>query len=133
MILGRDIKLPDKSPVEDEVSGDWKKRQRYVNKCKEAAQKRQVHEYLAALRERHNISHKEKQLEINIDNVVMIKEDEKNQIKWKIRIIENIFVGKDNTIRSIRIRTGKKVIERPIQLLYPMDLYFDSKMTQHSR
>ena len=63
----------------------------------------------------------------------MIKEDEKNQIKWKIRIIENIFVGKDNTIRSIRIRTGKKVIERPIQLLYPMDLYFDSKMTQHSR
>ena len=29
----------------------------------------------------------------------MIKEDEKNQIKWKIRIIENIFVGKDNTIR----------------------------------
>ena len=36
MILGRDIKLPDKSPVEDEVSGDWKKRQRYVNKCKEA-------------------------------------------------------------------------------------------------
>ena len=40
MILGRDIKLPDDSPKEEEVSNNWKKRQRYVNKCKEAAWKR---------------------------------------------------------------------------------------------
>ena len=40
MIFGRDIKLPDCSPEEKEVSDDWKKRQRYVSKCKEAAWKR---------------------------------------------------------------------------------------------
>ena len=57
MILGRDIKLPDDSPKEEEVSNNWKKRQRYVNKCKEAAWKRWVHEYLTALR-KHNLSHK---------------------------------------------------------------------------
>ena len=28
----------------------------------------------------------------------MIKGDEKNRTKWKIGIIENIFVGKDDTI-----------------------------------
>ena len=34
MILGRDIKLPDDSTKEKEVSDNWKKRQIYVNKCK---------------------------------------------------------------------------------------------------
>ena len=129
MILGRDIKLPDDSPEEEEASDNWKKRQRYVHKCKEAAWKRWVHEYLAALRERHNLSHKEKPMKININDVVMIKGDEKNRGKWKIGIIENIFMGKDNIIRSIRIRTGKSIIERPIQLLYPMELHCDSKIT----
>ena len=45
MILERDIKLPDDSPEEEEVSDNWKKRQRYVHKCKGAAWKRWVHEY----------------------------------------------------------------------------------------
>ena len=58
MILRRDIKLPDESPEEKEASDNWKKQQRYVYKCKEAAWKRWVHEYLAALSERHNFSHK---------------------------------------------------------------------------
>ena len=129
MILGRGIKLPDDSPKEEEVSNNWKKRRRYVHQCKEAAWKRWAHEYLAALRERHNFSHKEKPVKININCVVMIKGDEKSRGKWKIGIIENIFVGKNNTIRSIRIRTGKNVIERPIQLLYPMELHCDSKAT----
>ena len=81
MILGRDIKLPDDSPEEEEASDNWKERQIYVHKCKEAAWKRWVHEYLAVLRERHNLSHKEKPMKININNVVMIKGDEKNRGK----------------------------------------------------
>ena len=129
IILGRDIKFPDDSPEEEEVSDSWKKQHRYVYKCKEAAWKRWVHEYVAALREKHNLSHKEKPVKTNINDAVMIKGDEKNRGKWKIRIIENIFLGKDNTIRSIKIRTGKSVIERPIQLLYPMELHCDSKST----
>ena len=77
-------------------------------------------------------------MKINISDAVMIKGDEKNCGKWKIGIIENIFMGKDNIIRSVRIRTGKSIIERPIQLLYPMELHCDSKtatttlkMTKH--
>ena len=59
----------------------------------------------------------------------MIKGDEKNCGKWKIEIIENIFMDKENQIKSIRIRTGTSVIERPIQLLYPMELHCYSKST----
>ena len=42
MTLGRDIKLPADF-LEEEVSDNWKKRQRYICKCKEAAWKRCVH------------------------------------------------------------------------------------------
>ena len=77
----------------------------------------------------HNLSHKEKPMIININDVVMIKGEEKNRGKGKIRIIENIFMGKDNTIRSIRIHTRKSVIERPTQLLYLMELHCDSRTT----
>ena len=34
MILGKDIKLPDDSPEEEQVSDNWKKQQRYVRKFK---------------------------------------------------------------------------------------------------
>ena len=50
IIHGRDIKLPHDSPEEEEFSDNWRKRQRYVRKCKEAAWKRWVHEYLTTFK-----------------------------------------------------------------------------------
>ena len=41
----------------------------------------------------------------------MINRDHKSWGKWKIGVIENIFMGKDNIIRSIRTCTGKSIIE----------------------
>ena len=49
--------------------------------------------------------------------------------EWKIGFIENTSMGKDTTIRSIRIPTRKNIIERPIQLLYLVELHCDSKKT----
>lgn len=62
-------------------------------------------------------------MKINIKHVVMIKGDEKNHGKWKNQIIDNISMGKDKTIRSIRIHAGKNIIERPIQLLCTIELH----------
>ena len=70
-------------------------------------------------------------MKINITNVVTIKGDEKNRGEWKIEMIENVFIGKDNTIRSIGIRTGKSVIEKLTQLLY--SLWLKPNYQQHSR
>ena len=38
-------------------------------------------------------------------------------------------MNKENAIKSIRISNGKSVIERPIQPLYPVELYCESKAT----
>lgn len=128
-ILERYIKLPDDSPKEEEITCNWKKRQRYNHECKEAAWKRWFLDYLIVLKEKHNLSHKEKQVKTNVIDVVMIKGDEKNRQNWEIKIIENIFMGKDNTNISIRICTRETIIERPIHLLYPLRLYYDLKTT----
>ena len=52
MILDREIKLPDDSLEDEQVSNKWKKQQRYVHKCNEAAWKRWVLEYLVTLSQR---------------------------------------------------------------------------------
>ena len=84
---------------------------------------------MAAFRERHNLNHKEKPVKININDVALITGDEKNRRKLRIGIIEHIFMGKNHTIRSIKVHTKKNIIERPIQLLYPMELHCGSKST----
>ena len=49
--FGKRYWLPDDPPEEKKIGDNWKKRQRYVHRCKEtAAWKRWIHEYLIALR-----------------------------------------------------------------------------------
>ena len=66
MILGRDTKMIDGNMIEDE-EGDlsWRKRQKYVKRCKDAAWRRWQREYVTALRERHNMQDKSKAVNIN--------------------------------------------------------------------
>ena len=97
VILGRDIKLPDYYSEEEEVSDNWKKWQGYVYKCKEAAWKRWVHEYLVALRERH-----------------------KRRREGLGKVQEYEYVYNQNKYREERYW-------KPIQLLYPVELHCDSK------
>ena len=44
----------------DEDVPEMKRRQRYINKCKDAAWKRWTNEYLKALRERYNMLHQKR-------------------------------------------------------------------------
>ena len=130
VILERYIKLPDDSPKEEEITCNWKKRQKYNHECKEAAWKRWFLDYLIVLKEKHNLSHREKQVKTNVIDVVMIKGDEKNRQNSEIKIIENIFMTiQYNTNISIRICTSETIIERPIHLLYPLRLHYDLKTT----
>ena len=65
LIFGRDVNFPDAAPHESE-SENIKKRHKYIKRCKEALWKRWKHEYLVALREKHNLKHKDKTFKINI-------------------------------------------------------------------
>ena len=78
---------------------------------------------MVALREKHNLKNKGKTFKINVGDVVLTKEEEKNRRHWKIGIVNHLYSGKDNIIRVAQLRIGKKLIDRPIQLLYPLELH----------
>ena len=121
LMLGRDVNFADAKCKIETI----KKRHKYIKQCKEALWKRWKHEYLVALREKHNLKNKDKTFKINVGDVVLIKGEEKNRGHWKIGIVNHLYSGKDNIIRVAQLRIGKKLIDRPIQLLYPMELHYE--------
>ena len=78
LILGRDVNFPDAAPHESE-SETIKKRHKYIKRCKEALWKRWKHEYLVALREKHNLKNKNKTFKINVHDMAIIQWGEKNR------------------------------------------------------
>jgi hypothetical protein len=57
---------------------------------------------------------------------VIIKSDERNRGKWKLGVVETVIVGIDNVIRGAKVRTGKSVVERAVQHLFPLELSCDN-------
>ena len=65
-------------------------------------------------------------MEIPFGDVVLIKGDDKHRGKWNIGIVEELPEGKENEIRTVKLRWRKTYIERPIQFLYPLELSYDT-------
>ena len=105
-----------------------------MKRCKDAAWRRWQQEYVTALRERHNMQPKSKAVNINVGDVVMIKGESKKRGRWKIGIISKLFQGKNDQIRGARVKTPRGCLDRPIQLLYPLELHctrYKIKSKQH--
>ena len=98
-----------------------KRLQLYINKSKDAAWTRWTKEYLKALRERHNMLHQAKEMQIALDDIVLIKVDEKQREKCNIGMVDR---GK--------LRTSKSYIEHPIQYLYPLEIHCNVKRQSSS-
>ena len=80
MLLGRDTAMLEEDPEENDKNS-WKKRQKYIVRCKDAAWRRWKREYLTALRERYNMAYKTKVVKIDTGDVVMIKGEDKRRRK----------------------------------------------------
>ena len=57
-----------------------------------------------------------------VGDVVIIKNDERNRGKWQLGVVVQLLTGKDGFVRGAKLRTGKIVLERAVQLLYPPEL-----------
>ena len=56
----------------------------------------------------------------------MVKGEDKQRGTWKIGRIDELFVEEDGVIKVLRIKTTKRFLEEPVQLLCVMELHCDS-------
>ena len=69
------------------------------------------------------MKHKSNRKTIKVGETVMVKGKDKQRGAWKIGRIDILFVGKDSVIRDVRIKTAKGFLDRPVPLLYPLELH----------
>ncbi len=78
------------------------------------------HEYLTALRERHQTTGRNDQA-ISVGDVVLVHDDIP-RLQWKLAVVEELVSGKDGLIRSAKIRTQNGFTNRAIVKLYPLEV-----------
>ena len=109
---------------------DLRKRYKYLQKCKDAVWRRWSTEYLRSLRERYIAKKKGGRGIPSVGEVVIIQSEQKNRGAWVLGIIIELIQGRDGVIRGAKVRTGKSIMERAVQFLYPVELSCDSVVEQ---
>ena len=104
---------------------DLRKRAKFLSHCKDAVWCRWSTEYLRGLRRRHNQKNGTRELKLSKGDVVIIKSDERNRASWSLGIVDELYPGRDDVVRAVRLRAGKKFLERPPHYLYPLELSCD--------
>ena len=124
-MFGQQRLVPEESTEEGDA--DLRKRMKYQRRCKEVLWNRWSGEYLKSLRERHNMKHKSKQMNVKLGDVVLIQDAERNRGKWNMGIVVKLFQGRDGVVRAVRLRAGKSYLERAVQHLFPLELSCDQE------
>ena len=85
--------------------------------------KRWSSEYLTSLREFHKHNKNNQGNVPNVDDILFIKEDKLPRQQWRIGRILELINSRDGKVRAAKIIVGKtkRVIERPINRLYPLE------------
>ena len=55
-------------------------------------------------------------------DLVLIKEDNIPRLKWPLRVVVDLFEGKDGLVRIVKVKTKKGEMTRPIQRLYDLEV-----------
>ena len=108
----------------DEVS-NVHKRFSYLTRILSLFWNRWKKEYLVGLREAHK-SGKHKSSNIDKGDVVLVQDENMKRGMWKIAIVEDLIVGKDDVVRGAKVRKAGRgkpdFICRPLQRLYPLEI-----------
>ena len=125
--------LPELQPYHIEER-DLRKRAKFLMKTKDVMWRRWTTEYLSALRERHRLRRgkKGKENSLAVGDVVIVKSHERNRNCWPLGIVEQLIAGRDGVVRGAKLRVGRSHVERPVQLLYPLELSCDEDDNQET-
>ena len=121
------VSLPDEvCDGDEEGEGGFLRRFRYLAKKRVHYWNRWHKEYLTNLRERHKIGKRDQVTELQVGDVVLVRDDKVKRNAWKLGKVEELVVGKDQVVRETKLKVltkGKPVwLNRPVQRLYPLEV-----------
>ena len=118
--------LPELQPYRIEER-DLRIRANFLMKTKYAIWLRGTTEYLSALRERHRLRRgkKRKENSLEVRDVVIVKSQERNRSFWRLGNLDQLIAGRDGVVQDAKLLVGQSHVERPVQLLYPLELSYD--------
>ena len=111
------VGVPDLDHL-DEVN--LTKRYKYQQRLREEMRKRFREEYLGLLILQQ--SQKKQQRQIRIGDVVLIGCDNKKRLDWPLGRVIEIFPGRDQEVRVVKVKTSSGELIRPIQRVYPLEI-----------
>ena len=125
LIYGRRLNVVESSD-EQSKSVNINYRYHYVNQILNHFWHRFNTEYLTELREKHIRNNKRQSQEvIQVNDVVLIKEDKMPRSKWRMAIVKELITSQDGKIRVANCQTvvnkRKLIIKRPVNLIYPVE------------
>ena len=62
---------------------------------------------IKVVRGKHNMKHKSNEKTLKVRGLLMVKQEDKQKVIWKIGRIVELFVGKDGIIGGVRFKTAK--------------------------
>lgn len=111
-----EIGVPDFDKIDSE---NINKRLRYLHKLRTHLRQRFRNEYLGFLMQKSNLKNS---ANLKIGEIVLVGSDNFKRLDWPLAKIIEIFPGKDNVCRVVKLRTCKGEITRPIQKIYRLEI-----------
>ena len=102
------------------------RRAKYHRRLLQEFSKRWKHEYLLGIREATGLSDPSKKPNMSIGDVVVLKDEQTKRAFWKIAIIEELIVSRDDNIRAAKVRVatnrGTSILTRSLKHLVPLEI-----------
>ncbi|GFT75483.1 DUF5641 domain-containing protein [Nephila pilipes] len=70
--------------------------------------------------------------EVKPGEIVLIEDDSKKRLLWPMAKVLEVYPGKDNTVRVVRVKTQSGEIVRPIRQIYPLEINYTNDESHSS-
>ncbi|GFX06642.1 integrase catalytic domain-containing protein [Trichonephila clavipes] len=100
----------------------YKKRKTYRTLLLKQLWRRWKEQYLFQLKTANYFKTPSVHKNLKLNDVVLVEGNVKSKLLWELGIIKEIFIGRDDNVRSCFVKTFKGLFKKPIQLLYPLEI-----------
>ncbi|GFX10592.1 uncharacterized protein TNCV_2584131 [Trichonephila clavipes] len=100
----------------------YKKRNIYRTLLLKQLWRHRKEQYLLQLKTVNHFKTPSVQKNFKLNDVVLVEGNAKPKLLWELGLIKEIFIGRDDNIRSCLAKTFKGLFKKPIQLLYLLEI-----------